>query len=248
MEAGMSLSRAELVAGAPRDELIQTGIGAVSIFVVHHASFVLNVRGKYIFVDPAPLEEKPDTLVEFSSLPKPDLILYTHGHCDHYSTAVLEAIVGPDTRIIAPAEVAAVIPEALRSQVLVMAYGGVASMFGVGIDAVPMYNMGPERPRYHPKGMGNGYVLTIGGKRIYIAGDTDETPEISHLPDIDVAFVPLNLSHSDAIDATVRWVKTFKPSVVYPYHIRNKDGTLVDLETFATKVGSDSLVKLLRWY
>jgi L-ascorbate metabolism protein UlaG (beta-lactamase superfamily) len=199
-------------------------------------------------VDPAPPEEHPESVTDFSALPRPDLILYTHSHCDHYNTSVLEAIIGPKTRIVAPAEVAAVIPEALRSRVLVMANGGVASLFGIGIEAVPMYNTTTERAKYHPKGMGNGYVLTIGGKRVYIAGDTDETPELANLPDIEVAFVPLNVSHGTTLESTVQWVKKFKPSVVYPYHIRNGDGTVDDLRAFATDVGSASLVKLLRWY
>ncbi|MDR3527885.1 MAG: MBL fold metallo-hydrolase [Rhizomicrobium sp.] len=241
-------SREELVKNAPREAVIDTRLGPVAIFAVHHASFILNFKRKFIFVDPAPPEDEPQFGADFSALPKPDLILYTHSHCDHYNAEVLQAIMGPETRIIAPAEVAAVIPEELRSKVLVMANGGTASLLGVGIEAVPMYNTGADRAKYHPKGMGNGYVLTIGEKRIYIAGDSDETPEVAHLPNIDVAFLPLNISHGTTLEAIVQWVKKFKPAVVYPYHIRNAHGTVAELRAFATDVGSDSLVMLLRWY
>jgi L-ascorbate metabolism protein UlaG (beta-lactamase superfamily) len=209
---------------------------------------VLTVKGKHIFVDPAPVEEKGNAIAEFKALPKADAIIYTHSHYDHFNAGILEAILVPETAILAPADVVANAPQSLRDRFHAMAYGDKTELFGVAVEAIAMYNTTPERTKFHPKGFGNGYVLTVGGKRIYIAGDTEETPEITHLPSIDAAFIPVNLPYTMSVEAAAHWVKDFKPGVVYPYHYRNGDGTLSDMKAFATDVGSASNVKILKWY
>ena len=93
---------------------------------------------------------------------------------------------------------------------------------GVNVEAVPEYNVTPARLMYHPKGRDNGYVLNLGGKRVYLAGDTEETPELKNLPNIDVAFVPMNLPFTMTEEAAATWVKDFKPKIVYPYHYGNE--------------------------
>lgn len=231
-----------------RHDTIQTSDGAVEIYAVHHASLVLTYKGKHIFVDPAPVEEKGNAIAEFRALPKPDVIVYTHSHYDHYNAGILEAVLKPETKIVAPADVAQQIPASLRGRVTVMAYGDKAEIDGITVDAVAMYNTTPERSKFHPKGFGNGYILSLGGKRIYIAGDTEETPEIAHLAGIDAAFVPVNLPYTETVEAAARWVKDFKPGVVYPYHFRNGDGSLSDMAAFKAAVGSASDVRVLGWY
>ena len=248
--AGIFLLAAALghAMATPRQETIATAEGPLEIYAVHHASLLLTFQGKHIFVDPAPVEEKGNAIAEFRALPKPDLILYTHDHYDHFNAGILEAIVGPETVILAPAEVAAAIPSALRPRVQVMANGDKTTALGLPVEATAMYNTTPEHAKFHPKGAGNGYVLGIGGKRIYIAGDTEEVPENAHLGGIDAAFVPMNQPYTMTVAAAAHWVKDFKPALVYPYHYRNADGTQSDLAAFTAAVGGASTVKLLKWY
>jgi L-ascorbate metabolism protein UlaG (beta-lactamase superfamily) len=116
---------------------------------------------------------------------------------------------------------------------------------GIAVEANPMYNLTPERLQYHPKGGGNGYVLTFGGKRVYIAGDTEDIPEMRQLRDIDVAFVPMNLPFTMTVAQAADAVREFKPKIVYPYHSRGSD-----LDEFARRVGTDVgvEVRVHNWY
>lgn len=227
---------------------IETSDGVVEITAIHHASLYLTHNGKHIFIDPAPMEETGNAIRMFRALPKPDLILYTHSHYDHYNAGVFEAILAPETKIIAPAETLDHIPASLRSRVHVMTYGDKTEALGIAVEAVAMYNATPDRAKFHPKGFGNGYILTIGGKRIYIAGDTEAVPEIAHLAGIEAAFVPVNLPYTMAVGEAAHWVKDFKPHIVYPYHYRNGDGTMSDMAAFKATVGSASDVRVLSWY
>ncbi len=231
-----------------KDDTIPTSDGAVQIHAIHHASLILTWKGKHIFVDPAPLEEKGNAIPEYRAMPRPDVIIYTHNHYDHYNAGILEAIVTPDTKILAPQEVASEIPKSLLSQVQVLANGDKTSVDGVPVEVVPMYNTTPERMKFHPKGKGNGYILSFDGTRIYIAGDTEESPELAHLPNIEAAFIPMNLPYTETVAAAAKWVKDFKPHIVYPYHFRNADGTLSDMKAFKADVGGVSEVRVLDWY
>lgn len=231
-----------------KDDKIGTADGAIQIHAVHHASLVLTWKGKHIFVDPAPFDETGDAVAAFKTLPMPDVILYTHGHYDHFNAGVLEAIAAPGTKILAPQEVAAGIPKPLQGKVQVLANGDKTTVDGIPVEAVAMYNTTPEHIKFHPKGRGNGYIVTLGGKRIYIAGDTEEVPELSHLPKIDAAFLPVNQPYTLTVKAAAQWVKDFKPHTVYPYHFRNGDGSKSDLNAFKADVGSVSEVRTLDWY
>jgi len=248
MEPAMSATLDATIKSAPRADTIQTSEGVVEIYAVHHASLVLSVKGKHIFVDPAPLEEKSNAIAEYKALPKPDVIIYTHSHYDHFNAGVLEAIVTPETEIVAPADVAAQTPAGLRARVKVMGYGDKTTVLGYALEAVAMYNTTPAHAKFHPKGFGNGYVLAIGGKRIYIAGDTEQTPENAHIPAIDVAFVPVNQPYTLTVEGAAAWLKDFHPRVVYPYHFRNADGSFSDLAALKKDAGTASDVRLLRWY
>jgi len=232
---------------ATQDDTIATPKGPVAVHAIHHASLMLTFEGKHILVDPAPIGDG-DPVTGYRKLPTPDVILYTHNHYDHFNVAILEAVAGPNTVIVAPQEVDVEIPPAMRSKVKLMKNGDKAVVAGVPIEAEAMYNTTPDRMKFHPKGKGNGYVLTLGGERIYIAGDTEETPETAHLADIDAAFLPMNLPYTETVEAAAKWVKDFKPHIVYPYHYHNQDGTLSDLSAFKKDVGSTSEVRELEWY
>ena len=154
---------------------------------------------------------------------------------------------GPNTVIVAPQNVHDAMPADLQAKTKVMKNGDKSTLGAVGIEAVAMYNTSPDRLKFHPKGDGNGYVLTFANKRIYIAGDTEETPELAHLPNIDVAFIPMNLPYTQTVEAAAKWVKDFKPKMVFPYHYSLQDG-YADTAAFEKLVGNASVVRLRKWY
>ena len=234
---------------ASRDDTISAANGPIEVHAVHHASLMLSWNGKHLLIDPAPPGKgEGDPAEAYAALPKPDVIVYTHSHYDHFNVSILKAVIGPDTVIVAPQEVYEQLPAAFQSKAKLMKNGEAAEVDGVPVEAVAMYNTTPDRTKFHPKGKGNGYVLTLGGKRVYIAGDSEETPETAHLPGIDAAFLPMNLPYTQTVEAAAKWVKDFKPHVVYPYHFRNPDGSPSDLAAFKKDVGATSEVRVLEWY
>jgi len=248
---------ATLLLGAPLavaqiagNDHFATAAGPVEINLIHHASLMLASKDVRILIDPAPLDNAQGEAVTapYKAMPKPELILVTHIHGDHFNAPILQAVASPTTVILAPQNVRDAMPADLQARVKVMKTGDKGTFAGVQVEAVAMYNVTPERLKFHPKGVGNGYVLTLGGKRIYIAGDTEETPELAHLANIDLAFIPANLPYTETAEAAAKWVKDFKPKMVFPYHTRNQDGTLSDMAAFSTEVGNASLVRLRKWY
>ncbi len=202
---------------------------------IQHASLTLESGGKLIYIDPS-----PEAL--FTSRPKADLILITDIHGDHMDPGAVAALKKDGTKIIAPPAVAKTISEAQ-----VLSNGEKTTWDSWTIEAVPMYNMkrGPSPGTYyHDKGRGNGYVLTYGGMRFYIAGDTEGTPEMRNLKNIDVAFVPMNLPYTMTPEEAADAVKAFHPKIVYPYHYRGSD-----IKTFqADLAGTGIEVRLRDWY
>jgi L-ascorbate metabolism protein UlaG (beta-lactamase superfamily) len=227
---------------------IATDKGVLVIHPIHHATFVMQWNGKTVYVDPVG-GAKP-----FADLPKPDLVLVTHIHFDHFDPATLEAVVpaGSQPVIVAPRTVAEKIPEALRgkTKVKVLANGEKTEAAGIAVEAVPAYNVTAGKEKFHPKGRDNGYVLTIGGKRVYIAGDTEDTAEMRALKGIDIAFLPMNLPYTMSVAKAADSIRQFKPKVVYPYHYRSGDKTKADLEELKRLVGTDSGVEIRvrDWY
>ena len=218
---------------------IATGAGDLIVHPISHATFVMSWNGQTIYVDPVGGAEA------FEGLPAPDLILVTDVHGDHLNAETLEAVMGPETAMVAPAAVAEELPEDLAERVETLANGEETTVSGVSVEAVPMYNLTQDRLQYHAKGRGNGYVVTLADARVYISGDTEDIPEMRALEDIDAAFVCFNLPYTMTEGQAADAVLEFAPAVVYPYHFRGSDA-----EKFASLVreGGSSEVRILGWY
>lgn len=218
---------------------ISTSSGPLVVQPINHATVAFGWNGKVILVDPV------GGAARFEKLPKPDFILITDIHGDHLDVPTLTAIVTDHTKLTAPAAVAEKLSEPLRKQTTVLANGESSDVAGFKIEAVPMYNLTADRLKFHNKGRGNGYVLTLGNKRVYLSGDTEDIPEMRALKNIDVAFVCMNLPYTMTVEQAANAVREFKPKIVYPYHYRGSD-----TEKFKSLVGADGNidVRLRDWY
>ena len=217
---------------------------SISITPIYHASFVLGMNKQTIYVDPI---KSPDLYKDLSS---PDLILITHDHGDHLSIKTLKALLSPNTLILAPESVNKKLPERLKEQTTVMNNGDIKNVKDLKIKAMPMYNLRPEAKKFHPKGKGNGYLITFKDKRIYISGDTEDIPAMRHLKHIDIAFVCMNLPYTMSVNQAIQAVLAFHPKTVYPYHYKGTDG-YSDVQKFKETVEQKNpniQVKLLNWY
>lgn len=215
---------------------IGTSQGDLVTHPVKHASFVMQWNGKTIYVDPVGGAEP------YAGLPGPDIILITDIHPDHLNADTLAGMKG--TSVVAPQAVYDQAPDNTKDMITtILKNGDKVTVDGIGIEAMPMYNITEERLQYHEKGRGNGYLLTLGDERVYIAGDTEAIPEMLALENIDVAFIPMNLPYTMTVEQAAEAVRTFKPAIVYPYHYRGSD-----VEEFKRLVGDASEVRLLGWY
>ena len=227
---------------------IKTDKGTLLIHPINHATFVMQFDGKTIYADPV------GGAKAFVGLPKPDLILVTHIHGDHFSPPTLDAIAPADAKpfIVAPMSVTDKMSTALLRKFHPITIGTTATTDkpGIHIEAVPAYNTTPGKERFHPKGRDNGYVLTLGGKRVYIAGDTEDTPEMRALKDIDIAFLPMNQPYTMTVAQAAGAIRAFRPKIVYPYHYRSGDGTKADLAELKKLVGDDVgiEIRVRDWY
>lgn len=212
--------------------------GEVTIHPVQHASMVMETPAGVIYVDPVGGADL------YKDLPKADLIVITHEHGDHYDQPTLDAL-GEVPMITNPA-VFDMLPEEMRGRVTSMANGDTHEAMGMQIEAIPAYNITEDRLQYHPEGRDNGYVLTIGEKRFYIAGDTEATPEMQALTDIDVAFLPMNLPYTMTVEQASDGVAAFKPKVVYPYHHKGSD--IEEFKRLVEEKAADTEVILANWY
>jgi L-ascorbate metabolism protein UlaG (beta-lactamase superfamily) len=236
-----STSQAELTAQTQRASQTQTfesAAGPVNFTPLIHASTLITAGSQVIYVDPAQL---PST----AGLPSADMILITDIHPDHMDQTTISALSKPATLVWGPTAVA---NEAKTTTTI--SNGETKSWGKWTIEAIPMYNLTrpqPDKP-LHPKGRGNGYVLTYGGKRFYFSGDTENIPEMRDLKSIDVAFVCMNLPSTMTPEEAAEAVKAFRPKVVIPYHYRSRvpnsgvDGFKKAME------GSGIEVRVLDWY
>ena len=206
-----------------------TSAGALRITPIQHASLMLQAGGKTMYIDPAQ--------GRYDGLPEADYILLTHTHGDHFAPAMIEKLKKPSTVILAPEAVT-------LAGITIISNGETKTLGGFKVEAIPMYNLTASREQFHPKGLGNGYVLTYGGKRIYVSGDTEGIPEMKALKNIDVAFVCMNLPYTMTPGEAAEAVRAFHPAVVYPYHYMGSDP-----KAFAKALeGSGIEVRLRDWY
>jgi L-ascorbate metabolism protein UlaG (beta-lactamase superfamily) len=215
---------------------IPTADGDMIIHPVQHASLVIGFGAQVIYVDPV------GGAGAYQGLPAPTAILITHGHGDHFDVPTLEAIAGT-APILTNQDVFDKLPAALKAHATAIANGAQTELAGLPVRAIAAYNITADRLRYHPKGVGNGYVLTLGDKLVYIAGDTEPTPDMLGLSDIEVAFVPMNLPYTMTQEQAAEAVNAFKPRIVYPYHYSGDD-----LAVFVGAVGAQSEVRRAKWY
>lgn len=223
-------------------DMFSTNAGDITIHPVSHASFIMETPVGTIYIDPV---GDPAAYADF---PRPDLILITHEHGDHYKPETLAALVGDSTQMITNRAVYELLPEGLKGKASQIANGEKSMFKSLNIEATPAYNLTEERLKFHPKGRNNGYVLTFDGFRVYISGDTEDIPEMRALKDIDLAFVCMNLPFTMDVKAAASAVAEFKPGVVYPYHYRGRDGGTQDPKEFAKLIGDAAEVKFGEWY
>lgn len=216
--------------------------GKITVHPVSHASFVMESPVGTIYCDPV------GDASAYGGFSKPDLVLITHQHGDHYKPETLAALVQPDTQIIANPAVHDMMPDDLKSKASRVANGESAAFKDLQIDAIPAHNTTEGRLKFHPKGRDNGYVLNFDGFRVYVSGDTEDIPEMRGLKDIGLAFICMNLPFTMDAKAAASAVAEFKPHYVYPYHYRGRDGGTQDPKEFADLVGDAAEVKLGEWY
>ncbi|QXP59074.1 MBL fold metallo-hydrolase [Olleya sp. HaHaR_3_96] len=221
-----------------------TTVSTVEIIPISHATMVLNYAKETIYVDPTGGKEA------FEGQKEPTIVLITDIHGDHLNFDTLKALDLKNALIVAPQAVVDKFPEDFKPNFNVIANSETSIVNNTIIEAIPMYNLREDALKFHAKGRGNGYVLTIGGQRIYISGDTEDIPEMRELKNIDKAFVCMNLPYTMTVDSAASAVLDFKPKQVYPYHYRGTEG-LSDVAKFKTLVNNanpDIKVVQLDWY
>jgi len=216
----------------------------IEITPISHATAVFKWGDMIFYTDPV------GGAKAFDGKEKADFILLTDIHGDHMNAETLQALELGETKIIVPKAVQEKLPEELQSNLIVMNNGESKEIMGFKIQAIPMYNLPQTKDAMHVKGRGNGYVLEKDGEKLYISGDTEDTPEMRNLKNIDVALISMNLPYTMPIDQAAEGVLAFKPKKVIPYHYRGKDG-FSDVEEFKKLVNAenqDIKVELLDWY
>jgi len=197
----------------------KTSAGDLKVTFIGHGTLMFRFGGKVIHVDPY------SDVADYNRLPKAHLILLTHEHMDHLDLKALNAVRTEKTVVV--------LTEACTKQVqggIVMMNGDVKTVEGLKIEAVPAYNIVHKRDTgqpFHPKGAGNGCIITFGDKRVYVAGDTENTPEMKGLKNIDIAFLPMNLPYTMTPEMVADAARAFKPKILYPYHFGETDTSKV---------------------
>jgi L-ascorbate metabolism protein UlaG (beta-lactamase superfamily) len=195
-------------AALPTDTITTADGGTLHITFFGHASLGFESEGKHIYNDP--VAENGD----YSTLPRADVILVGHEHGDHFDAAVIKQLSTSSTILVGSR---AVVDALGKGEVL--AHGEARSLSFVTIEAVAAYNTGADKQGFHPRSRGdNGYILTFGGTRVYVAGDSEPTPEMLALKDIDIAFLPVNQPYTMTEEQAARVVKVLRPKIFYPYH------------------------------
>jgi len=221
-------------------DMFKTANGEVSIHPVSHASFVMETPSGVLYVDPVGGADA------YADYPTPDFILITHHHGDHFDTETLSGLWNDNVEMITNPTVFEELPEEMKAKTVSMSNGDTGEARGIPVEAIPAYNLTEDRLQYHPQGRDNGYILSVDGLRIYIAGDTEDIPEMRALENIDIAFVPFNLPYTMDESQAASAVAEFGPKVVYPYHYRDSDPEL--FAQLLADANSDPEVRMGPWY
>jgi len=191
-------------------DVFSTSKGKLEITFIAHGTLMMEFNGKVIHIDPVSM------YADYTKMPKADLVLITHEHGDHLNAQAIDAVKKEGTEIV----LTPVCNEKYKGTAILK--NGESGVFsGIKVDAVPAYNIKNEREPgkpFHPKGTGNGYVLYFGDTEVYVAGDTENIPEMTQLKHIDIAFLPMNLPYTMTPKMVADAAKMFKPKVLYPYH------------------------------
>ena len=205
------------------EDIIKTSAGNLEITFIGHGTLMFAFGGKIIHVDPW------TSKADYTKLPRADLILVTHEHRDHFDIKAIETVQTEKT-VLVYTELCANQLEKPDENAVVMKNGDTSIIEGFEIRAVPAYNIVHKRESgvpFHPKGNGNGYIITFGDKKVYIAGDTENTPEMKQLEGIDIAFLPMNLPYTMTPEMVADAALTFKPKILYPYHFGDTDTSII---------------------
>ncbi len=218
------------------EDVIKTETGDLKITFLGHASLMFGYQGKILYVDP--VGNPSGTAVDYSKMPKADIILVTHEHFDHLDPKAISVLRKEQTKVV--------LTQASAEKVsggTIMKNGDVLTVQGIKIEAVPAYNIVQKRDGqpYHPKGLGNGYVLNFDKTRVYVAGDTENIPEMKQMKDISIAFLPMNLPYTMTPEMVAAAAKTLQPKILYPYHYGSTDpnklvNLLKDLKTTQVRI------------
>ena len=208
----------------------------VKFYALMHSCIRIQYNGKEIEIDP--VGKLRDRTVNYSAMPKADYIFVTHEHGDHYDAATIKLLSGEKTELILNQRCAD-----MYGSGKVMANGDELNLEDINVEAVPAYNTTEGHLQFHPKGRDNGYILTLDGLRIYIAGDTEDIPEMANIKDIDIAFLPCNQPYTMTTEQLVRAAKTIKPKVLFPYHYGQ-----TNVSTIPTQLEGEGIDVRIRHY
>ncbi len=216
-------------------------ISSTKITPISHATAVIEFDDTMMYLDPTGGSEA------FTDFENAHYVLITDIHGDHMDKKTLAGLDLENTTIIAPEAVAKQLSDLKVKEIIVINNNEEKSFDNFKVEAIPMYNLREEALKFHPKGRGNGYVLTIDNERIYFSGDTEDIPEMRNLKNIDKAFVCMNLPYTMTVESAADAVLAFKPTKVYPYHYRGTEG-LSDVEKFKTIVNEKNTdIEVVQW-
>ena len=209
------------------DEFTTKSGKTVKFHALMHACIRIEMDGKEIQIDP--VAKLGDRTVDYAAMPKADYIFVTHEHGDHYDAKSIKQLTGEKTQLVMNKRCAdmygagKVMVRSALGTLRSAKNGDKLQLADISVEAVPAYNYTEGHTQFHPKGRDNGYILTIDGLRIYIAGDTEDIPEMSKIKDIDIAFLPCNQPYTMTPDQLIRAAKVIKPKVLFPYHYGQTD-------------------------
>ena len=208
----------------------------VKFHALMHSCIRIQYDGFEIQIDP--VSKLGNRQIDYSAMPKADYIFVTHEHGDHYDANALKTLSASKTQLVMNKRCAD-----MYGSGKVMVNGDKLQLPDISVEAAPAYNTTAGREQFHPKGRDNGYILTIDGLRIYIAGDTEDIPEMSQIKDIDIAFLPCNQPYTMTPDQLVRAAKIIKPKVLFPYHYGQ-----TDVSTIVTRLEGTGIDVRIRHY